>query len=146
MEKQKQIEEMAKYCCNCCEMGWGCDFGDCNEKGEGGYKECKLAKETAEMLYNAGYRKIPEGAVVVSEQVWEEHIVNWDKTIKAVEERVRKEMAEKFANEVYKELYQLGKIYALPETLDADKYGIFSLTQEVVAKIAKEQFFVEIKE
>ena len=60
--------------------------------------------------------------------------------------QARKETAEKFANEVYKELYQLGKIYALPETLDADKYDIFSLTQEIVAKIAKEQFGVEIKE
>lgn len=64
MDKQKQIEEMAKYCCNACEMGWDYDFGDCAEKGKDGYKNCRLAKETAEMLYNAGYRKIPEGAVV----------------------------------------------------------------------------------
>ena len=57
-----------------------------------------------------------------------------------------KEVVEKFVKAVYKELYQLGKIYALPGTLDADKYGIFSLTQEVIAKTAKEQFGVEIKE
>ena len=53
--------------------------------------------ETAKELYDLGYRKIPEGAVVVSKQVWDEHIENWDKTTKAVEERVRKETAEKFA-------------------------------------------------
>lgn len=62
------------------------------------------------------------------------------------QKHTRKETAEKFANEVYKELYQLGKIYALPETFDADKYGIFSLTQEVIARIAKEHFNIEIKE
>ena len=53
--------------------------------------------DIASELYNAGYRKIPEGAVVVSKQVWDEHIENWDKTSKAIEERVRKETAEKFA-------------------------------------------------
>lgn len=57
-----------------------------------------------------------------------------------------KEVVEKFIKAVYKELYELGKIYALPETLDADKYGIFSITQEVIAKIAKEQFSAEIKD
>ena len=50
-----------------------------------------------ERLYNAGYRKIPENAVVVSKQVWEEHIENFDKCREAIEERVRKETAEKFA-------------------------------------------------
>lgn len=67
MDKQKQIEEMAKHCCNACEMGWGCDYGDCAEKGKDGYKNCGIAKETAEMIYNAGYRKIHENAVVLTE-------------------------------------------------------------------------------
>ena len=74
MDKQKQIEEMAKYCCNACEMGWGCDFGDCAEKGKDGYKNCKLAKETAEMIYNAGYRKIPENAVVLTDEELNEEL------------------------------------------------------------------------
>lgn len=71
--------------------------------------------------------------------------VNEQKKMKKAFDKVSKAAVDKFANEVYKELYRLGKIYALPETLDADKYGIFSLTQEVVSKIAK-QFAVEIKE
>lgn len=62
MEKQKQIEEMAKYCCNPCEMSWGCDSGYCSEKGRDAYKTCSLAKETAERLYNAGYCKESETA------------------------------------------------------------------------------------
>ena len=60
--------------------------------------------------------------------------------------KIKKYTVEKFANKVYKELYKLGRIYALPETFDADKYGIFSITQEVIAKIAKEQFDAEIKD
>ena len=94
MDKQKRIEEIAEIIrVNC---------GECNT--------CKYKEElhcadilSAEELYNAGYRKIPENAVIVSKQVWEEHIENWDKTSKAIEERVRKETAEKFA-EMAKEL------------------------------------------
>ena len=43
--------------------------------------------------------KLPKDVVIVSKQVWEEHIENWDKTTKAVEERVRKETAEKILKE-----------------------------------------------
>ena len=85
MDKQKQIGEMAK----------DKEFKKlvrCIENTHPFYVET-----IAEKLCNAGYRKIPEGAVVVSKQVWDEHIENWDKTTKAVEERVRKETTEKFA-------------------------------------------------
>ena len=76
--------------------------------------------ETAKELYDLGYRKIPEGAVVVSKQVWEEHIENWDKTTKAVEERARKETAEKFAerlkeSETIKEIAENGYIVSYVE-------------------------------
>lgn len=87
-------------------------------------------KALADYLFEHYQPKLPENSVVLTGADYENY----------------KEPIKRFANEVYKELYQLGKIYALPETLDADKYGIFSLTQEVVAKIAKEQFKVEIKE
>ena len=90
MEKQ-MIEEMAKtYCQN----GFKCDE-NCQTNG------CRVYEVCTE-LYNAGYRKIPEGAVVVSKQVWEEHIENFDKCREAIEERVRKETAEKFAKMVSK--------------------------------------------
>lgn len=140
--KEKQIEEIAKDY-----YGYSIDLEE----------DCKFV---AEEMYGKGHRKLTEDSVVLSGeeheelklQIQEAHNkgvrVGFDLT-KFKEnsiEQARKETAEKFANEVYKELYQLGKIYALPKTLDADKYGIFSLTQEVVAKIAKEQFGVEIKE
>lgn len=53
-DKQEQIEEIAKYICNACEMGFDID-GDCAEGNN--YKTCGISKETAEYIYNAGYRK-----------------------------------------------------------------------------------------
>ena len=56
--KQEQIEEMAKYVCNACEMGHG--FDGCSYGGREHYKRCSITQKTAEKLYNAGYRKIDE--------------------------------------------------------------------------------------
>ena len=107
MDKQKQIEEMAKYCCNVCEMSWGCDDGCCAEKGQDGYKNCGLAKETAEKLYNAGYRKIPENAVIVPDMAGKDFYTveksEWDKMVQGAKDIIRatrKETAEKFAEKV----------------------------------------------
>ena len=55
MTKQEQIEEMAKYVCNACEMGHG--FDGCSYGGREHYKRCSITQKTAEKLYNAGYRK-----------------------------------------------------------------------------------------
>lgn len=59
MSDEKQIiEEMAKFVCNACEMGNGFD-GECALDND--YRKCHLSVETAEALYNAGYRKQSEG-------------------------------------------------------------------------------------
>lgn len=53
--EQEQIEDIAKYVCNVCDFK--CDWF------QSGMKEdsiCTTAQETAEALYNAGYRKIDE--------------------------------------------------------------------------------------
>lgn len=55
--KEKQIEEMAH---NLCLKERDCE--DCERNGV-----C-LAYSTATIIYNAGYRKIPEGAVVLTER------------------------------------------------------------------------------
>ena len=57
MDKQKQIDELAMYCCAVCEMSWGCDLGYCAERGKDGYKTCGISQEVATNIYNAGYRK-----------------------------------------------------------------------------------------
>ena len=60
MTKQEQIDEMAKYICNVCEMGNGFT-GNCSEGGTDFYKRCTLTQETAKALYEAaGYRKVDE--------------------------------------------------------------------------------------
>ena len=59
MTKQEQIDEMAKYICNVCEMGHGFT-GNCSEGGTDSYKRCTLTQETAKALYNVGYRKVPD--------------------------------------------------------------------------------------
>ena len=54
MSRDKQIEEMARYCCYPCDLydegneGKDCTYCD--------YKTC-LCAEAAKALYNAGYRK-----------------------------------------------------------------------------------------
>lgn len=57
MTKQEQIEEIAKFVCNSCEMKF-CIDGDCAVGND--YKTCGISQETAEYIYNAGYRKIDE--------------------------------------------------------------------------------------
>lgn len=81
MSNEKQmIEEMAKFVCNACEMGGGFD-GECALDND--YRKCHISVETAEALYNAGYRKQseadnvaihPSSAFECSECHWED----WD--------------------------------------------------------------------
>ena len=62
MDKQKQIEEMAKtYCQN----GFKCEES-CQTNG------CRVYEVCVE-LYNAGYRKIPEGAVVLTREEYKRY-------------------------------------------------------------------------
>lgn len=95
MDKQ-MIEEMAKIFCSRYKNG-RCDVED---------RECSNRCTTwhrAENLYNAGYRKIPENAVVLTEENMEQ-TANWLVThpkMQATMEKLiktwRKETAEKFA-------------------------------------------------
>lgn len=59
MTRQEQIDEIAKYICNVCEMGHGFN-GDCSEGGTGFYKRCTITQETAKALYDVVYRQIPD--------------------------------------------------------------------------------------
>ena len=65
MDKQKQIEEMAH---NLCLNERDCE--DCERNGV-----C-LAYSTATIIYNAGYRKIPEGAVVLTKFEYDEMLAD----------------------------------------------------------------------
>ena len=91
MDKQKQIEEMAKdlakingeYLANCPDSCDTCPYGNCRGK-------------FAVDLYNAGYRKIPENAVVLTQEEWAVHHEQFAKAMYQKEVNTRKETAEKF--------------------------------------------------
>ena len=97
MEKQ-MIEEMAKtYCQN----GFKCDE-NCQTNG------CRVYEVCTE-LYNAGYRKIPEGAVVLTRSEHQKYLafkiiepqvrgcLDRERELEKRLETMRKETAEKFA-------------------------------------------------
>ena len=64
--RDKQIEEMAKFVCNACEMGCGFE-GECSNFND--YKTCGISVETAKALYDAGYRKASEVAREIYEKL-----------------------------------------------------------------------------
>lgn len=53
MTREEQIKEMLPYMCHCCGMEAG--FGECAEMRDA--EKCVLAREAAEALFDAGYRK-----------------------------------------------------------------------------------------
>lgn len=61
MTEQEQIDEMAKYICNACEMGHG--FDGCSYGGREHYKRCSITQKTAKALYNVGYRKMKQAQI-----------------------------------------------------------------------------------
>lgn len=122
MDKQKQIEEMANV------------IESIKLYGTDNY-ERKISRdsvlELAEELIKYYQPKIPECAVVVSKQVWDEHIENWDKTTKAVEERVRKETAEKFAERLKERLDISVNGYSTSEVMSEIEDKIDEIEKEI---------------
>ena len=123
MDKQKQIEEMTKIVCDRYKNG-RCDVEDrvCSNK-------CTVYLR-AEVLYKLGYRKIPEGSVVLTREEHQKYLAykiiepqirgcldrerelekrlqeiagEFAKEYLAVSEQTRKETAEKFAERVKEE-------------------------------------------
>ena len=90
MTDKEMIEEMARiihfdY--------WGdCRTDSCSDCPYSNLNICD-DKKIAEKLYN---KLFPEGSVIVSKQVWEEHIEKREKANKIFEERVRQETARAF--------------------------------------------------
>ena len=93
MDKQKQIEEMIDIQRKNC-LGKG--VGDCVDA------DCNACSALA--FYNAGYRKIPEGAVVLTREEYEklqalkeDYVKGYEAGVDEGWENARKETAEKFA-------------------------------------------------
>lgn len=62
MNKDEQIKEICKLICATCAQFDGCAIN------------CKAHKNTAETLYNAGYRKVPDGAVILTPEERDEEL------------------------------------------------------------------------
>ena len=101
MTKQEQIEEMAKFMHY---KAHGKDKDCDNEKCEKCWCSCK---NDAELLYNAGYRKIDDNCIVLSREeykrITKELVTEQRATEIAKEyfEKMRKETAEKFLQLAY---------------------------------------------
>lgn len=76
MDKQKEIEELAKFLCKNASPCSLVDWDDCERKGD-----CGRVSMQAKVLVEAGYRKIPENSVVLTREEYEK--------LKLFEERVR---------------------------------------------------------
>lgn len=62
INKEEQIKEICKLICATCAQFDGCAIN------------CKAHKNTAEILYKAGYRKVPDGAVILTPEERDEKL------------------------------------------------------------------------
>jgi phytoene/squalene synthetase len=127
MDKQKQIEEMAKVIkADYKDKEW-IDVTCCIPQVTSYYAECLGgAIDCAEALYNAGYRKIPElpkETVLTADDIAE--------LLTIVARDTRKETAEKFAEMAYKRFIKLYQ-YNLDWKVDNDE------AKAIFDEIAKE--------
>lgn len=112
MDKQKQIEEMARIIAfDLCpnrhvHAKWG-EEAQCYS--DNNFAECTKIKNVVDKLYNAGYRKIPENAVVLTNEN-EIKQYEWSKMLDKMgvfefADKVRNETAEKFAERAKEEAF-----------------------------------------
>ena len=109
MDKQKQIEEMAtiiEHACDDCD-----DLNDCLNCPHKSHEYYGCGKEkTATKLYKAGYRKIPEGSVVLTKFEYDEMLADVTaskkklaRIIDSAKSKGQKEMAKEILKNLLKE-------------------------------------------
>lgn len=138
MDDKKQIEEMAKDLCSEYHEDCICCCGSSHT--------CTVC-EDCERLYNAGYRKIPEGAVVLTREEYEERenkineqcqtraVKVYTDFLKVERDKARKETAREI-------------LYKVKETLiinneENTEFFDYNYTLETIDEIAK-QYGVEV--
>lgn len=161
-DKEKKIEEMAKEMCNVCKA----IEETCYMKKQ----PCSLIRDEAKVLYEQGYRKLPENSVVLSREEYnkkKKHLQNvlelssfqFENVVKENEKlkeqlKDKKLLTEENYNKLchlayfgYDDAYEKGsketaeKIICLIKTFCPDKKFV-----EVITRIISERFGVEIKE
>ena len=150
-DKEKQIEEIKKI---------ASDLSKCVIQDYGGV----YFLESAEALFNAGYRKIPEGSVVLSAEEYSDYLTLQSNYANAKErceklqadnerlyrnigkfkESVRKKTAKEILSDAEKELHKVAMEYA-----NAGHKTYFAVCEnihhKVISPLAK-QFGVEVEE
>lgn len=136
-DKQQQIEEMAKDLCK------ACSIKTCKSE----YPPCAMAQIVSEDLYNAGYRRVGENAVVLTQEEYNALMLEQQRLKKIVDripcgyelkDKTRKETAKEIINEIKRkygkscsEYYPL-LIEITSEELDdlAKQFGVEELGNE----------------
>lgn len=140
MDKQKQIKEIYRLIENTCALVNNCI--ECQFGKQDKFDCDKLC--VANAIYNAGYRKIPENAVVITEEesvkAWKNGNCNAHAIYGLAYEQTRKETAEKFAKRLKEKLNEWlednedddGKIdFGIAEI---ELIGVKSLDGEIIAE------------
>ena len=138
MDKQ-MIEEMAKII--------GCDTCDKDCPNRCAFCSANVKKE-AEMLYNEGYRKIPENAVVLTKEEYQR-----DLAYKIIEQQIRgcldgEEKLEKQVRELDKELNLAKSVLSYDDEIPLEKWEqtIRKETAEKFAECVKMAFYYHFDE
>lgn len=121
-EGDKEIEEMAQKMCggySKCEDCFKLSeelFGSTRPK-----KERCIAYNYANVLYNAGYRKIPEDAVVLTREEQEEHVIMTKVNYRSIMQQLKqlrvelKKQATRFENTLNKNFISVKALKACPD-------------------------------
>lgn len=121
--KQKQIEEIARIiafvlCPNRnLHIRWG-DKAQCYS--DNNFAECTQIKNVVDKLYNAGYRKIPENAVVLTREEYDE-LKQYEEKVKSGACFTQKEWLELCDEECKRNTENLSKARQLERKETAEK-------------------------
>ena len=121
-DKEKQIEEMAKVLIEASCKGYECENCAFIHTLEEAESTCFCLKN----LYNAGYRKIPEGSVVLSKEEWETLHNDYAKALYNARRDERKETAREIFAKEREFIYNKWKAYITMNDLIefAKQYGV----------------------
>lgn len=128
MISKRQIEEMAKtLCANCRKDGYSCSLYSSDDDWV-----CAQERERAEFFYNAGYRKIPENAVVLTPAERDEEMRLIRQDVIERLEVTRKELVKEILQCLEERKERVKDFYGIAESVGVD------IAIRVVKKILKE--------
>lgn len=93
MNKEQLIKEICKLICATCAQFDGCAIN------------CKAHRDTAEVLYKAGYRKVPDGAVILTPEERDEELKACNEKQAELEAEIERLKADNEALKMWNEAY-----------------------------------------